>query len=65
MTSDEILMDGEERMEKASDHFRDELRGRGFDDAQIDDWSRAYFAEHTGGTGEDLLAWIALQERDR
>ena len=27
MTSDEILLDGEERMEKAADHFRDELRG--------------------------------------
>ncbi len=27
MTSDEILMDGEERMEKAADHLKDELRG--------------------------------------
>ncbi|VTS08830.1 ribosome recycling factor [Tuwongella immobilis] len=27
MTSDEILMDCEERMEKATNHFRDELRG--------------------------------------
>src|SRR5262249_52095371 len=27
MTSDEILFDGEERMEKAVEHFRDELRG--------------------------------------
>jgi ribosome recycling factor len=27
MTSDEILFDGEERMEKAVEHFRDELKG--------------------------------------
>src|SRR5262245_53812298 len=27
MTSEEILFDGEERMEKAVEHFRDELRG--------------------------------------
>lgn len=27
MTSDEILMDAEERMEKGANHFRDELRG--------------------------------------
>src|SRR5919197_5753284 len=27
MTSDEILFDGEDRMEKAVEHFRDELRG--------------------------------------
>src|SRR4051794_21365120 len=27
MTSDEILLDGEERMEKAANVFRDELRG--------------------------------------
>ena len=27
MTSDDILLEGEERMEKAAEHFRDELRG--------------------------------------
>ena len=27
MTSDEILFDAEERMDKAVEHFRDELRG--------------------------------------
>jgi len=43
---------------------RERLRGQGFDDAEIDAWADA-FVEHVGesGTSDELVAWIATQER--
>lgn len=45
-----------------ANEVRDDLRGAGFDDDQIDDWARAFFAGHTGGTREELLDWIATEQ---
>jgi len=42
---------------------REALTTCGFDDEEIDGWSRAFIAERGGGTVDELLAWIADRER--
>jgi hypothetical protein len=45
-----------------ANEVRGDLRGAGFDDEQIDGWARAYFEQHTGGTREQFLDWIAAEQ---
>jgi hypothetical protein len=42
---------------------RDELRRRGFNDDEIDDWAREFVAERGGGEADELIAWIRLEEK--
>ena len=41
---------------------REQLRAAGFDDREINEWSRAYFAVYDEGDADDLIAWIGQQE---
>lgn len=44
---------------------RPELRDRGFDDPQINEWADTYVAQQGSGDAETFIAWIAEQERRR
>ena len=42
---------------------RDELRGRGIEDGQIERWATTYVAEHGSGDVQTFTAWIEQQEK--
>ena len=43
---------------------REQLQGEGFTEEQILKWVEAYFAEHTQGSADEVIAWIRKQERE-
>ena len=43
---------------------RERLKREGFTEEQILKWVEAYFAEHTEGSADEVIAWIREQERD-
>lgn len=55
-------IDDVEPVHLLANEVRDDLHRAGFDDVQIDEWARAFFAEHTGGTREQFLSWIASEQ---
>jgi hypothetical protein len=42
---------------------RSKLEAEGFSDEQILEWVKAYFADHTEGTADEVVAWIRQQQR--
>ena len=41
---------------------RERLSSDGFSDEQILEWAEAYFAEHSEGTADELVAWIRTNQ---
>ena len=46
-----------------ADEARERLTERGFSDKQIREWAETYIAQKGTGDVDDLIAWIAEQER--
>ncbi|MEY2567679.1 MAG: hypothetical protein QOE35_2208 [Actinomycetota bacterium] len=59
----ELTTEGVEPAHAFANDVRERLRGVGFSDDAIDDWSREFVAH--GGAGETaaLLRWIVAEER--
>jgi hypothetical protein len=43
---------------------RERLQREGFTEEQILKWVEAYFADHTEGSADEVIAWIRTQERE-
>lgn len=45
-----------------ANQVRGELRQSGMTDDEIDEWARAYFTDHSSGSADEFVEWIAHQQ---
>lgn len=51
-----------EPIHELANEVRPELQAAGYSDDDIDEWARAFFAEHSEGSAHELVEWIAQQQ---
>lgn len=61
----DLTEEGDELARELADAARDQLRGAGFTDEQVDAWAATYVNELGAGSVDDLIGWMtSMQDVD-
>ena len=61
----DLTTEGDESAAELAQAAREQLRGAGFTDSQVDAWAASYVYELGNGKVEDLIGWMtAMQDVD-